>query len=63
MNFDFEIKKCLVEKDIHALTSAVFEQKKIVLEAKKRVFDGESRVLELMTQVEKKQAELASLEE
>jgi hypothetical protein len=62
LNYDVEIKRCLAEKDIHALRAAEYEQKRIVLEAKKRVQEAESRVLELLVQIEKKQEELASLE-
>jgi hypothetical protein len=62
MNFDREIKKCLLEKDICNLKAAEFEQRKFALEAKRRVAEAETRLSEYSAQIKTKQAELEMLE-
>lgn len=63
MSIENEIKMCMLEKDIHALKSAEFEQKRLILLSKRQIVEAESRITEYWAQIEKKQAELASLEE
>lgn len=62
MNYELEIKKCLLEKDIFNLRAAELETKKVVLEAQRRVHEAETRKSEYSSQIKAKQAELEQVE-
>ena len=62
MNYELEIKKCMLQKDIHNLQAAEFEQRKFQLEAMKRASEAGLRMAEYSAQIKKKQAEIDDIE-
>ena len=62
-DFDIEMKKTVIQKDIFALQGAEMEQKKIFLQARKSLVDAEAKMKEYHARVEEKRFELLQLEE
>ena len=62
IDFDKEIKVCLLQKDIMGLQVAQMDMKKRILEAKKVIFEAEGRAKEYADSLAAKQAELATIE-
>lgn len=62
MNYEDEVKKCLLEKDIFALQAAKMDQKKVILEGQKRISEAKSRIEEYEAQIKQRQDSLATLE-
>ncbi len=61
MDYEKEIKKHTIEKDIYALMSAESDMKRKAIEARKALADVEARAKEYRVSLEQKQAELALL--
>jgi hypothetical protein len=62
-DFDKELKKITVQKDIFALQGAEMEQKKLFLQARKMLADSESKMKEYQARIDEKKFELMQLEE
>jgi hypothetical protein len=59
--FDVEIKKLNLQRDIFALQGAEMEQRKIILESKKRLYEAEAKLKEYQTKASDKHTELEQL--
>lgn len=62
IEYDIEIKKVALQKDVFSLQMAEMEQRKIVLESKKRLGEAEAKIREYQTRISEKQNELTAME-